>query len=106
MAHVSIGDYQLVQHLETPECSLRVLKLTKAHYVHSHHHHNTTQIYFVLEGMAKAKVAGGEIILQRHQMLRIPPDAIHSIRTDGEALVLSVSVPPLDASDQHVSAEH
>ncbi len=35
-----------------------------------------------------------------------PLDIIHSIRTEGEALVLIISIPPLDAFDQHVATEH
>ena len=30
------------------------------------------------------------------QSLRIPLDALHSLRTEGEALVLSISIPPED----------
>jgi hypothetical protein len=41
-----------------------------------------------------------------HQILRIAPDTFHSIRTEGEALVLIISIPPLDAFDQHVATEH
>ena len=40
------------------------------------------------------------------QSLRIPSDALQSIRTEGEALVLIISIPPLDASDQHVATKH
>jgi hypothetical protein len=40
------------------------------------------------------------------QNLRIPLDALQSIRIGGEALVLSISIPPLDASDQHVATEY
>ena len=35
-----------------------------------------------------------------------PLDTLQSIRTEGEALVLSISIPPLDASDQHVATEY
>jgi len=104
--YMRIGDYEVLSHLETPECSLRLLKLTKDKFVYLHHHHKTTQIYFLLEGTAKATVDGKSVILKPHQILRIPPDALHSIRTEGEALVLSISIPPLEASDQHVSTEH
>jgi hypothetical protein len=75
--YMHVGDYEVISHQETPECSLRSLKLTKDKGVHLHHHHK-----------------------------RIPRDALHDIRTDGEALVLSISMPPLDASDQHMAMEH
>jgi len=101
-----VGDYEVISHQETPGCSLRLLKLTKDKGVHLHHHHKTTQIYFVLEGTARATVAGKSAVLKPYQILRIPRDALHDIRTDGEALVLSISMPPLDASDQHMAVEH
>ena len=106
MTHVHIGNYELVSDQETPECSLRLLKLTKDRFVYLHHHHRTAQIYFVLEGTVGATVDDKPVVLKHHQILRIPPDTLHGIRTDGEALVLSISIPPLDASDQHVATEH
>ena len=105
MMYMHVGDYEVVFHQETPECSLRLLKLTKDKDVHLHHHHKTTQIYFVLEGTARATVAGKSAVLKPHQILRIPRDALHDIRTEGESLVLSISIPPLDASDQHMAME-
>jgi mannose-6-phosphate isomerase-like protein (cupin superfamily) len=104
--YMHVGDYEVISHQETPECSLRLLKLTKDKGVHLHHHHRTTQIYFVLEGTARATVAGKSAVLKPYQILRIPLDALHDIRTDGEALVLSISIPPLDASDQHMAMKH
>ncbi len=106
MAHVRIGDYEVISYTETPECSLRLLKLAKDKFVHLHHHHKTTQIYFVLEGTARVTVDDKLVVLKPHQILRVPIDALHSIRTDDEAVVLSISVPPLEASDQHVATEH
>ena len=102
MTHTHMGDYELVSHQETPECSLRLLNLTGNRFVQPHHHHRTTQIYFVLEGTARATVDGKPLTVKKHQILRIPPDTLHSIQTDTEALVLSISVPPLDLSDQHI----
>jgi mannose-6-phosphate isomerase-like protein (cupin superfamily) len=106
MTHVHIGNYEVVSDQETPECSLRLLKLTKDKFVYLHHHHKTTQIYFVLEGTVGATVDDKSVVLKPRQVLRIPPDTLHGIRTEGEALVLSISIPPLQASDQHVATEH
>jgi len=53
----------------------------------------------------KATVGDETTVLEPHQILRVPVDAVHSIRTDGHALVLSISIPPLEASDQHVAAQ-
>jgi mannose-6-phosphate isomerase-like protein (cupin superfamily) len=104
--YMHVVDYEVISHQETPECSLRLLNLTKDKGVHLYHHHKTTQIYFVLEVTARATVARKSAVLKPYQILRIPRDALHDIRTDGEALVLSISVPPLDASDQNMAMEH
>jgi len=106
MTYHHMGDYEVVSHMETPECSLRLLRLTKDKYVHTHHHHKTTQTYFVLDGTIQASVSGKPVTLQQHQSLRIPVDVLHSISTDKEALVLSISIPPLEADDQHLAAQH
>lgn len=106
MTHMRIGDYEVVSYTETPECSLRLLKLTRDKFVHLHHHHKTTQIYFVLEGTAQATMDRETVVLKPRQVLRVPIDALHSIRTEGQALVLSISIPPLESSDQHVATEH
>ena len=105
MAHHYMGDYAVVSHTETPECSLRLLRLTKDKYVRLHHHHKTTQTYFVLDGSIQAAVGSKSVTLQPHQSLRIPTDVLHSIQTDKEALVLSISIPPLEEDDQHLAAE-
>ena len=105
MAYRQLGNYQVVSHLETPECSLRLLKLTKDSVVHPHHHHKTTQTYFVLEGTAEVTAAEETMVLKPHQVLRVPIDTVHSIRAQGEVLVLSISIPPLEASDQHVATQ-
>jgi mannose-6-phosphate isomerase-like protein (cupin superfamily) len=51
-------------------------------------------------------VDGESALLKPQQILRIAPETIHSIRTESEALLLSISIPPLDASDQRVATEH
>ena len=106
MSHVDMGGYEVVSNVETPECSLRLLRLSNERFVHLHHHHQATQTYFVLEGVAQV-MAGGQVIdLEPNQSLRVPVDTVHSIRTESGALVLSISIPPLEASDQHLATEH
>ena len=105
MAYRQLGNYEVLSHLETPECSLRLLKLAKDDLVQPHHHHKTTQTYFVIQGTARATVGEQTTVLERYQILRVPVDAVHSIQTDGQAIVLSISIPPLEAADQHVAAQ-
>jgi len=101
-----LGNYKVVSQFETPECSLRLLKLTKDKFVHLHHHHKTVQTYFVITGIAQAMVDGESIIAKPQQIIRIPIDSIHSIWAEEEALVLSISIPPLESTDQHLVTEH
>ncbi len=105
MTQAHMGNYEVVSHSGTPECSLRLLKLTQGKSVHLHHHHYTTQTYFVLEGAVQVTAGEETVVLRPHQILRIPIDTLHSIRAEDEALVLSISIPPLEASDQHLAAE-
>ena len=105
MSYRKLGEYEVMSHTESPECSLRLLRLTKDKSVHLHHHHMTTQIYFVLEGTARATVGEETVMLEPHEILRVPPDTLHGIETDREAVVLSISIPPLQPSDQHVPTE-
>ena len=37
--------------------------------------------------------------------LRIPVDTLHALRSEVEAMVLSISTPPLDLSDQHLASQ-
>ena len=46
------------------------------------------------------------MVIEPHQILRIPCDTVYGIQTKDRALVLSISIPPLEASDQHVATEH
>jgi mannose-6-phosphate isomerase-like protein (cupin superfamily) len=104
MSTRQLGDYEVLSHQETPECSLRLLRFAKDSSVRPHHHHKTTQTYFVLEGTVQVTVGEETSIIGPHQILRAPVDAVHSLQGTGDALVLSISIPPLQSSDQHVAA--
>jgi mannose-6-phosphate isomerase-like protein (cupin superfamily) len=103
MIQGNLGDYDVLADIETPECSLRLLKLSKDRFVRPHHHHQTTQTYFVLEGIIEATLGDKTVVLKPHQILRVSKDTLHGIRAEAEALVLSISIPPLDSSDQHLA---
>jgi len=101
MEPAKMGDYEVLSYIETPECSLRLLRLGKAQSVQLHYHERTTQIYFVIEGALQAMVGTSLKVLEPHQSLRIPPRTPHRISSEEAALVLSISIPPLHAEDQH-----
>jgi quercetin dioxygenase-like cupin family protein len=60
-------------------------------------------VYTVLEHEVEARVGERLMRLRPYETVRIEPNEVHSIRAvGGEALVMSLSIPPLDRADQHV----
>lgn len=100
---IDMGDYQVVSDVRTPECSLRLLRLTPGKRVSPHFHRRTTQIYFLLEGSAVVQVGPSLREIGPNQTCRVPPGTAHAISSQVVALVLSISIPPLEADDQHPS---
>lgn len=105
MVEPHMGDYEVLSHIETLECSLRLLRLGKRRSVNLHYHEKTTQLYFVLEGLAEAIVGSTHHLMRPYEWLRVPVLTPHSISARDTAMVLSISVPALDRSDQHVAPE-
>lgn len=97
-----MGSYEVVSSVETEECSLRLLKLDEGKYVNLHHHDKTTQTYFVIEGVAEVTIGRSTKKLRPYEILRIPPETVHGIRSAEPSLVLSISIPPLQMDDQHL----
>ena len=101
-----MGDYEVLSHVEMPECSLRILSLKPAQFVASHFHKESTQVYTVLERLVEARVGDRTYQLRPYETVRIEKGAVHSVRALGDsALVLSLSIPPLGRDDQHVAEE-
>ena len=101
-----MGDYEVLSHVEMPECSLRILSLKPMQFVASHYHKESIQVYTVLERQVEARVGDRTYQLRPYETVRIEKGAVHSVRAVGDsALVLSLSVPPLGRDDQHVVEE-
>ena len=97
---MDMGNYQVLADMRMPECSLRILRLSRGKTVNLHVHRKTTQVYFVIEGDAVATVAGEDKKLGPMESLRVPIDTPHAISTESTAIVLSISIPPLRLDDQ------
>lgn len=98
-----MGDYEVLSHVEMPECSIRILGMREREHVAPHYHEQSTQIYTVLEHEVEAKVGERTFRLRPYETVRIEKGVVHSVRAiDGAALVLSLSIPPLNREDQHV----
>jgi len=97
-----IGHYEVLSHVETPECSLRILRLRPGEAVAPHYHRHCTQIYTVLEAGVEAQVGERTFRLLPYETVRIEPGVVHALRPlQGTALVLSLSIPPLQRDDHH-----
>ncbi|MEX1195067.1 MAG: cupin domain-containing protein [Dehalococcoidia bacterium] len=99
-----MGHYEILSHVSMPECSIRIIRMHQQEHVSPHYHQNCAQVYTVLEGQVEARVTGVDMRLRPYETVRVEKNEVHSIRTiEGEALVMSLSIPPLDPSDQHVA---
>lgn len=98
-----MGTYEILSHVAMPECSIRIIRMQETEHVSSHYHEKCAQIYTVLEHEVEAKVGDQTLRLRPYETVRIEQNIVHSVRAvSGEALVMSLSVPPLDRDDQHV----
>jgi mannose-6-phosphate isomerase-like protein (cupin superfamily) len=98
-----MGTYEILSHVVLPECSIRIIRMQQAEHVSPHYHEKTAQVYTVLENRVEALVGDHTMLLRPYETVRIEKGVVHSIRTlDGDALVMSLSIPPLEREDQHV----
>ena len=93
--------YQVLYHSDTPECSLRLLRVESGESIDPHYHKETTQIYFVVEGSVLITVGDESRTVRPQGTIRVPREIPHSLQTQSAAVVLSISIPPLLISDHH-----
>ena len=97
-----MGRYEILSHVATPECSIRIIRMMETEHVAPHYHENSVQVYTVLEQEVEARVGDHLMRLRPYETVRVEKNVVHSVRAvSGEALVMSFSIPPLDRDDQH-----
>ena len=97
-----MGTYEILSHTLLPECSIRIIRMMPEEHVNAHVHEKSAQIYTVLEHEVEARVGDHIMRLRPYETVHIDVGQVHSIRAvDAEALVMSLSIPPLDREDQH-----
>lgn len=98
----NLGNYEILSHVEMPECSMRILRLTETEYVAAHYHQKCSQVYTVLENQVEARVGDRLLRLRPYETVHIEKGTVHSVRAvGGSALLLSLSIPPMDREDMH-----
>ncbi|MFQ5471383.1 MAG: cupin domain-containing protein [Dehalococcoidia bacterium] len=101
-----MGEYEILSHVSLPECSIRIIRLGEQEHVAPHYHELCTQIYTVLERQIEANVGDRTFQLRPYETVRVEKRTVHSIRAVSEpALIMSLSIPPLERDDQHVAEE-
>lgn len=101
-----MGAYEILSHVEMPECSIRIISMEELEGVALHYHESFTQIYTVLRGEVDVRLADQRMVLRPFETIRIPQGAVHSVRPmNGPARVLSLAIPPMKRGDQHVVEE-
>jgi mannose-6-phosphate isomerase-like protein (cupin superfamily) len=98
-----MGSYEIMSHVEMPECSIRIIGMKESEEVALHHHAKCTQVYTVLEQEVEVRVADRTMRLRPYETVHIEKGVPHSVRAvRTPAMVLSLSIPPLDRDDQIV----
>jgi quercetin dioxygenase-like cupin family protein len=101
-----MGAYEVLSHVELPECSIRIIAMETTEAVALHYHERATQIYTVLRGEVEVRVGEQRMLLRPYETTRIVPNTSHNVRPiNGAARVLSLAFPPLARDDQHVIDE-
>ncbi len=96
------GAYEILSHTSMPECSIRIIRMLETEHVSPHYHEKCAQIYTVLEHLVEATVGDHTMHLRPYETVRVEKGIVHSVRAlEGEALVMSLSIPPLERDDQH-----
>jgi quercetin dioxygenase-like cupin family protein len=98
----TMGMYEILSHTLLPECSIRIIRMMPEEHVNAHFHQKSAQIYTVLEHEVEARVGDHTMRLRPYETVHVDIGQVHSIRAVGaEALVMSLSIPPLERDDQH-----
>jgi mannose-6-phosphate isomerase-like protein (cupin superfamily) len=98
-----MGSYEILSHVALPECSIRIIRMRVEEHVAPHYHEHSAQVYTVLERRVEVRVGDQVLHLRPYETVRIEKGEVHSLRTpEGDALVMSLAIPPLDLADQHV----
>jgi mannose-6-phosphate isomerase-like protein (cupin superfamily) len=101
-----MGNYEILSHVKMPECSIRIIGMKESEHVALHYHEKCTQVCTVLENEVEMRVGDRTMRLRPYETVRVEMGVHHSMRAvEGPALVLSLSIPPLDRDDQHVAEE-
>lgn len=99
---IPVGQYRVLQDFECPTASVRVFRLGgPMESIDQHVHRRSMQIYVSVAGRARITVDGVEHVLEPYDAFAVWAGTPHGAAPfDGEATIMNISVPPLEADDQ------
>ena len=99
-----MGDYEILSHVEMPECSIRIIGMKEAEHVALHYHEKCAQIYTVLEQEVEVRMGDRTMRLRPYETVRIETGVRHSVRAvEGSALARAILGRLREIEDQHVA---
>ena len=66
-----------------------------------HFHEKTTEWYLVTKGVGVVSLDGKEFQLKEYDFLEIPPNAVHSVKSEDKIIVWVISYPPWRKKDHY-----
>ena len=101
-----MGTYEILQEFVADEMSFRIFRLKRdAQIVDRHLHRRTTQFYVGLDGTVLVECDDTSVEIVPYDCVRVGPGAVHRASPAGDtAVVLNISVPPVQANDQILEA--
>lgn len=93
--------------LEHPRLDIKLEEIPAKGRSNPHHHKQSFQFFFVLEGWARIRLDTSEYRLQKHEGIGIRPGTKHSISNPGvkKLQFLLVSSPPVQHDDIYTEDE-
>ncbi|HWO93983.1 MAG TPA: cupin domain-containing protein, partial [Dehalococcoidia bacterium] len=74
-----MGDYEILAHVEMPECSIRIIGMEPTEAVELHYHRTFVQIYVILRGEVEVRVGEQRLVLRPYETVRIAQETPHSV---------------------------
>lgn len=99
---IPVGVYQILQDFACPSASVRVFRLSgDGDAIGGHIHRRSMQIYVALEGSVAIEIEGVERTVTPYEAVPVWPGMKHRASpVAGDAVLMNISIPPLDADDQ------
>ncbi len=104
---MGVANTDLARQLESDQLGARLWRLAPGQASTSHRHSTQTELYLVIEGIGRIRIAGESLTLSPLSALLVEPRTLRQVfnDSDADALWLVVGTPPEPASTLAMTAE-